>query len=288
MSARTHVPEPLKQVVRRAYVQMGEATAGTRLRPSFILVGAQRCGTTSLFRALTAHPQAARPAFHKGVNYFDLNYYRSMRWYIGHFPLSRTAWRRAAPYGEPAAFEASGYYLYHPMALPRIARDLPTVKLVVMLRDPVDRAHSAHKHEYARGFETESFERALELEDDRLAGEIDRMRADPSYQSFSHRHHSYRHRGHYAEQLERVFDFFPHDQVHIMDSEAYFEQPAVEYRNLLTFLGLAPFEPPSFARHNARPSAPMTPQTRRALEDYYAPLNARLSKLIDRPLRWVH
>lgn len=288
MSARTHVPEPLKQVVRRAYVQMGEATAGTRLRPSFILVGAQRCGTTSLFRALTAHPQAARPAFHKGVNYFDLNYYRSMRWYIGHFPLSRTAWRRAAPYREPAAFEASGYYLYHPMALPRIARDLPTVKLVVMLRDPVDRAHSAHKHEYARGFETESFERALELEDDRLAGEIDRMRADPSYQSFSHRHHSYRHRGHYAEQLERVFDFFPHDQVHIMDSEAYFEQPAVEYRNLLTFLGLAPFEPPSFARHNARPSAPMTPQTRRALEDYYAPLNARLSKLIDRPLRWVH
>jgi hypothetical protein len=288
MSARSHVPEPVKQVARRAYVQVGEATAGKRLMPSFILAGAQRCGTTSLFRALMAHPQAVRPAFLKGVNYFDLNYHRGMRWYIGHFPLGWTSRRRAARYGEPAAFEASGYYLYHPMALPRIARDLPAVKLVVMLRDPVERAYSAYKHEYARGFETESFERALEFEDDRLAGEIDRMRQDPAYQSFSHRHHSYRRRGHYAEQLESVFDLFPRSQVHIIDSEAYFEQPAAEFRNLLLFLRLEPFESPGFARDNARPSAPMMTQTRRALEDYYAPHNHRLSKLIDRPVRWAH
>src|ERR1700751_618216 len=109
-----------------------------------------------------------------------------------------------------------------------MARDLPAVKLVAMLRDPVDRAFPAYKHERAQGYEQESFERALELEDDRLAGDIDRMRDDPRYESFSHRHHSYLHRGHYAEQLERAFAPFPRSQVHVIDSEAYFGQPEQE------------------------------------------------------------
>ena len=57
-------PEPLTQLGRRAYARISEATAGLRMEPGFILIGAQRCGTTSLFRALTAHPQVMPPAFH--------------------------------------------------------------------------------------------------------------------------------------------------------------------------------------------------------------------------------
>jgi Sulfotransferase domain len=287
MSARALAPEPVKHAVRRAYVQVGEATASMRLQPSFILVGAQRCGTTSLFRALMAHPQVMRPVLRKGVNYFDVNYYRGFRWYRGHFPIAEVARRKAASHGGPAAFEASGYYLYHPFALERLARDLPAVKLVAMLRDPVERAFSAYKHEHARGFERESFERALELEDDRLAGEVARMQHDPTYQSFSHRHYSYRHRGLYAEQLVRTFDLFPRAQVHIIDSEAYFDQPAPEYQKLLAFLGLRRFEPPGFGRQNARPGPPMAAQTRRALAEYYAPHDERLTKLLGGPMRWV-
>ena len=288
MSARALAPEPLKHAARHACLKVGEATASMRLQPSFILVGAQRCGTTSLFRALMAHPQVVRPVLHKGINYFDVNYYRSFRWYCAHFPIAEIAERKAARYGGPAAaFEASGYYLYHPFALERVAHDLPGVKLVAMLRDPVERAFSAYKHEYARGFDRESFEKALELEDDRLAGEVGRMRHDPSYQSLSHRHHSYRHRGHYAEQLERAFDLFPRAQVHIIDSETYFDQPELEYRSLLAFLDLQPFKPPGFGRHNARPGPPMKAETRRALAEYYAPRDERLAKLLGRPLRWV-
>jgi hypothetical protein len=59
---------------------MSTLTAPLRLEPSFILMGAQRCGTTSLFRALSAHPQLAPPTFWKGINYFDLNYYRGAPW----------------------------------------------------------------------------------------------------------------------------------------------------------------------------------------------------------------
>jgi sulfotransferase family protein len=171
------VPGPLQQAVGDAYARLGGATAGLRLQPSFIVIGAQRCGTTSLFKTLCDHPQVIRAPFRKGVNYFDLNYYRGMRWYQGHFPIAALARRKTARYGDPVAFEASGYYLYHPFALERLARELPETKLVAILRDPVDRAFSAYKHEYARGFEREeSFERALSLEDKRLAGEVERMR----------------------------------------------------------------------------------------------------------------
>ncbi len=279
-------PEPLTRLGRRAYARVSEATAGLRMEPSFILIGAQRCGTTSLFRALTAHPQLLPPTFHKGVNYFDLNYYRGPQWYRSHFPVAEFARRRAGRHGPPAAFEASGYYLYHPQAMERLGHDLPAVKLVAMLRDPVERAFSAHKHELARGYEREDFERALELEDERLAGEAERIRADPAYQSFAHRHHSYRHRGQYAEQLERVYEFFPRAQVHVIDSADYFSQPAPEFRRLLAFLGLRPFEP-ACATANARPGPPMDERCRRMLEEHFLPHDERLAKLLGRQLSWV-
>ena len=280
-------PKPLKRAGRRAYMRMGVVTAPLRLRPTFLMIGAQRCGTTSLFRAITAHPQVVHAPFHKGVNYFDLNYYRGPEWYRGHFPVAEIARHKTAGHGEPVAFEASGYYLYHPFAIERIARDLPDVRLVVMLRDPVERAFSAYKHEYARGFEWEPFEQALKLEDDRLLGEIDRMRADPAYESFPHRHHSYRHRGQYAEQLDRVFAHFPRSQVHIIESEVFFANPAAEYQRLLEFLGLRPFEPANFGQHNARPGSPMEAETRRMLEQHYQPHNERLADLLGRSPQWA-
>ena len=278
-------PEPLTQLGRRSYARVSAATAGLRMEPGFILIGAQRSGTTSLFRALTAHPQVMPPTFRKGVNYFDLNYHRGAQWYRGHFPVSEIARLRAGRHGPPVAFEASGYYLYHPQAAERLGHDMPTAKLVVMLRDPVERAFSAHKHEFARGYEQEDFPRALELEDGRLAGEVERILTDPAYESFAHRHHSYRHRGQYAEQLERVYEFFPRTQVHVIDSAAYFGQPAQEYRRLLEFLGLRPFEP-AFAAANSRPGPPMDAGCRRMLQEHYQPHDERLAKLLGRQPGW--
>jgi hypothetical protein len=284
---RTVAPGPLKRAGRLAYVRVGAASAPFRLQPAFIMIGAQRCGTTSLSRALMAHPQVARAVFRKSVNYFDTNYHRGARWYRGHFPLAEIARRTSEGQGEPAAFEASGYYIYHPFAIERMARELPEVKLVVMLRDPVERAFSAYKHECARGYEWETFENALELEDERLVGEIDRMRRYPTYESFPHRHHSYRHRGQYADQLDRVYRHFSRSQVHIIQSEEFFAEPAAEYRRLLVFLGLRPFESASFGRYNAEDGPPMLPRTRKTLEQHYRPYDERLASLLGRPLAWA-
>jgi hypothetical protein len=267
---------------------VGAQTYGVRMLPDFLLVGAQRSGTTSLHRALAQHPSVVTPLFHKGVHYFDMDYERGFRWYRGHFPVASVARVRVGrEAGEPRTFESSGYYMHHPLAPGRIAEDLPGVRLLVVLRDPVERAYSAHRHELLRGFETEeSFERAVDLEPERLAGEVERMLADPTYKSYSHRHHSYLDRSQYVTQIRTLFELFGRDRVHVLDSEAFFDRPQEEFDRVLEFLDLLPWQPESFDQHNARPRAPMAESTRARLQAHFEPFDAELSALLGRPLAW--
>ena len=276
-----------KQAVRHTTTAIGQGTAGLRMRPDFLIVGAQRCGTTSLFRDLAQHPAVAPPVFQKGIHYFDVHYGRGPRWYAAHFPLRAPAARRTARSGgRPLTGEASPYYMFHPLAPGRIAADLPAVRLIVLLRDPVERAHSAHRQESARGFETEPFERALELEPARLAGEVERIRRDPGYVSFSHQHHAYLARGRYAEQLATLFNLVGRDRVLVLDSAAFFTDPGQVWDRLLRFLGLPPWRPAVYGRHNARPSSPLPAALRRRLEEHFAAPDERLAALLGEAPTW--
>ena len=288
MTVRAAVPHPVKTLGRAVSVRVGSATAGQRQLPSFILVGAQRAGTTSLFRALMAHPLIYCANYHKGVNYFDVNYDRDLSWYRGHFPTAAALRARSrGTTGDPITFEASGYYMFHPRAAERMAHHLPDVKVLAMLRDPVERAFSAHKHELARGYETEPFDTALELEDTRLEGEVERMLADPGYHSFSHRHHAYLRRGQYAEQLMRLRGHFPAERIHVIESESFFEQPEVTFSRVLDFLELPQVMPERFDRWNGRPSAPMPESTRTRLREHFSSHDQALAGLLGRDPAWV-
>jgi hypothetical protein len=288
MTIRAAMPHPVKTAGRVLSVRVGSATAGRRQLPSFILVGVQRAGTTSLYRALMSHPLIHSANYHKGVNYFDINYDRDFSWYQGHFPTAGSLRRhRHGVPGDPMTFEASGYYMFHPCATERMARHLPDVRVLAMLRDPVERAFSAYKHEKARGYEIESFERALELEDQRLAGQVERMVAEPDYQSFSHRHHAYVRRGQYAEQLDRLEQHFPAEQIHVLESESFFEHPEATYTGVLDFLGLPHVLPDRFDRWNGRPSAPMPEETRTRLSDHFREHDGALAARLGREPAWL-
>jgi Sulfotransferase domain len=280
MKAKHFVPRPARPLARRTYRRLEQRTARWRMTPAFIVIGGQRCGTTSIFKSLAEHPQVLAPPVDKGTDYYTMHYSRGLDWYRGHFPLRRTGAARDSDLGPAVAFEACTYYMFHPYAIERLARDFPDIKLVAMLRDPVERAFSAYKHELARGYETETdFRQALELEDERVAGEAERLR-DPDHHSFAYRHHAYRRRGQFAEQLERVFDHYPSEQVHVMRSEDFFTDPAAEFRTLSDFLGLGRFEPTAFEQHNARPSKPMPSDAQAFLEEHYAPHEQRLAALL--------
>ncbi len=279
----------LKRSVHAVSRTTGRLTSGNRVLPSFLIVGAQRSGTTSLYRALARHPLVLKPVLHKGVHYFDVAYDRGLSWYRAHFPLRGATLRLSRRYGHrPQAFESAPYYLFHPLAASRIAADLPGVKLIVLVRDPVERAFSAHAHELARGFETEpSFARAVELEEERLAGAEESLIASPYSTHHAHRHHAYLARGRYAEQLARVEPLIGRDRILVLDSGEFFARPEPVYDRVLRFLGLPHAGDPAFDRHNARPRpAPMPPSLRRELVARFEGSDALLASWLGAEPSW--
>jgi hypothetical protein len=287
-ATRLPVPGAVRRVVHLGSRSYGRITAGHRVLPSFLLCGGQRCGTTSLYRALAAHPAILKAILHKGVHYFDTGYHRGPDWYRAHFPRQSTVDRLTERLGvSPLVFESSPYYLYHPHAVARIARDLPEVKVIVLVRDPVARAHSHHAHELARGFESEpSFGRALALEPARLRGQYDRMLADPGYRSFAHQHHAYRARGEYPRFLDHLASYLPRQQILVLESALFFRTPEAAYDRILDFLGLPHLGHPGFQRHNARPRPPMPDRVLRDLTAHYQPFDAALTRWLGHPPSW--
>lgn len=266
---------------------VGRLTSDARTLPTLLISGGQRCGTTSMYKALVQQPTVFRPVLRKGVHYFDVDYARGLDWYRSHFPLTAQLDRAARRHGTRAlAFESSPYYLFHPLAAERIARDLPDARLLVLVRDPVDRAYSAHAHEYARGFETLDFVSALEAEAERLAGEEARLIADPGYHSDAHRHQAYLVRGEYVAQLERVASIVGRERIKVVDSHRFFADPEDTFGSVLDWLGVAPRVRTHFDRYNARPRTDMPEDLRRRLEDHFEPHDAALEEWLGHVPSW--
>ncbi|MFC4783448.1 sulfotransferase domain-containing protein [Nocardioides sp. MAHUQ-72] len=262
-----------------------EITAPLRMTPDFLIVGAQRCGTTSMFKTLMQHPDVVRPFLRKGVHYFDKSYDRGERWYRGHFPLVATGWAKGR--GRPVITgESSPYYMFHPLARQRLAADLPGVKLVVLLRDPVVRAYSGHSHEKARGFEDLDFEQALAAEPGRIAGERERLMAEPGYDSFHWQHHAYVTRGQYIEQLRALEHLVGRERLCVVDSGDFFVDPEPVFDEVRRFLGLAPCRDIVFEQHNARQRSPLSDELRLRLEEHYAPYDEELARWWGRTPSW--
>ncbi|ONI69873.1 sulfotransferase [Kribbella sp. ALI-6-A] len=285
-STRDVVPDGAQNAIRTATRAVGRATSGVRMLPDLIVAGAQRCGTTTLYRLLVDHPAIVRPLFHKGIGYFDIGYDHPWSWYRGHFPVAPVAAARTRRVGRPMTFDSSGYYMFHPLAAERIARHLPDVKVVTLVRDPVERAFSAYKHEKARGFETEDFETALALEDERLAGEVERIEADPSYQSFHHRHHAYVGRGRYAEQIVRLQQALSPEQVFVIDANRFFAEPVEQFARLQQWLGLPVHNPAKVEQANARPSKPMADSLRSTLLERFEASDRELTGILGATPSW--
>jgi hypothetical protein len=283
----TRTPRKRAEIAARQAVRVaGRATSSLRMLPSFLVVGAQRSGTTSLHRALARHPQVIAPALHKGVHFFDVDYARGVNWYRGQFPLHSVAALRTRRVGPPVTGESSPYYMFHPAGPARMAAVVPNAKLIVLVRDPVERAWSAYTHEFRRGFETETFERALELEPARLAGEEERLLSDPSYVSHAHRHQAYLARGRYADQIERLHEHFPREQVLVVDFAQLSEEPDEALRRVTEFVGLAPWQPDRLEKANPRPRTDLAPALRRRLEAQFDEDDRRLADLLGAVPSW--
>ena len=271
------IPEPVRAVLRNAVWTYGKATAALRPLPDFLIIGAQKAGTTALYAYLRRHPQITGPSW-KEVSFFDRHYTRGEAWYRGNFP---NALRTRGLVGE-----ASPSYLFHPLAPERVAALVPEAKLIALVRNPVDRAFSQYQHEVALGREPLSFEDALEAEGERLSGEVERMLADPAYFSRPWWDYTYRGRGRYAEQLDRWLAVFAREQLLVVPSEDLLAEPEQTHARVLEFLGAPPHRLDAYPRVFERQYEAMRPETRERLAAEFAEPNRQLYELLGRNLGW--
>ena len=215
LANESHVPSPGKRAV----------TA-----PDFVIIGAQRGGTTSLHAYLGAHPQVETPAT-KELHFITDRHERGLDWYLGQFPAE------LAP--DVITGEATPYALFHPLAPQRLREVAPAARLIALLRNPVDRAYSHYLLERSGGHETLDFAAALDAEQERLDGEEARLASEPTYASAPHKHASYLARGDYARQLERWFAVFPREQILVVRSEDLYERSAETLALVVQFLGIS-------------------------------------------------
>lgn len=279
---RPGLPRRAARPLKRAYRRV---TSGRRALPNALIIGAQKAGTSSLYEYLTKHPAVAR-ASTKEVHFFDLAFARGLGWYRRHFPTETEIGRLRTDTGlEPVVCEATPYYLFHPQVPYRVRGSLGRAKLIVLLRDPVERAISHHAHSVAMGAEDLPIEAAIEREQERLAGEAERLAADPCATSMPHRYHSYLSRGIYADQIAVWLSLFPREQLLIVSSNDLFGDPAATVAGVYEFLGLPPHALTAYPPYGQRDYG-VDPALRARLRTYFAPHDERLSVLIGEELAW--
>jgi hypothetical protein len=274
--------KPKKAYTVRRIGRLG--TAPMRTLPDFIIIGSQKGGTTFLNRLLAQHPRI-RPAFLKEVHYFDLNFDKGINWYRSNFPM-RTSRNEGYVTGE-----ASPYYMFYPHAARRASVVVPKAKLIVLLRNPIDRAYSHYQHQALRvkgeGQETLSFEQAVDAEERRLRGELERMLQDEHYMSPNHRNYSYLSRGIYVDQLLTWSRYYDRTQMLILKSENLFDDTLNTLAVTLDFLEIPRWVPERYSISNkGKYTEAIDPTVRQRLEDYFRPHNLRLYEYLGADLGW--
>jgi hypothetical protein len=251
-----------------------------RSEPNFLIAGVMKGGTTSLFHYLVQHPDVL-PPFRKEIKYFGCNYFKGDAWYRAHFPL-----QQKLSDGIKLTGEASPYYIYHPTAHKRIADNLPQIKIIIILRNPAERAYSHHQHMVRVGREPLSFEDAIRAEPERLAGEAKKISLNPRYPTFKDIQYSYLSRGDYLPQIQRWHSLFPKEQILILRSEDLYHEPQAIMEETQAFLGLKTWHPKEYDIFKEGSYPPINPETRDKLVAHFEPKNKALYEYLDRDFGW--
>lgn len=242
--------------------------------PNFMIIGAEKSGTTSLFQYLRQHP-AVMPSIEKEIDFFDMEYEQGLDWYLAHFPRMP-----AAP--KWITGETSANYLYSDVAPERVFRHFPNIQLAVILRNPVDRTISRYSMMVRNGAEKRSLARAVQTEIELIegatkAGEI----PWPVLNRCRHVGNSL-----YYYHLKRWLAFFPQKQLLTLDSESLFTKPDQTLNQLYRTLGLGAYSQSSYPKHNSGQYPSADRDVRQMLAAFFAPHTRKLEALLEQTFDW--
>jgi len=194
--------------------------------PDFLIIGAARCGTTSLYEYLRAHPNIYLPKNKRPEPHFfykEAEYVKGLAYYSDKYFKDVDTHLKAG--------EASTSNIYKPIAAQRINKHLPQVKLILMLRNPIERAFSSYKFTLKNGIESLSFNQAIRKEQERLNNPESDFHAE--IKPFA-----YIDRGRYCQQIKNLFKFFTRNQVHIILFDNFNRNSQKEVSNVFKFLDI--------------------------------------------------
>lgn len=284
--------ESLKPAVLLYRSTSRAATSPLRMLPDFVIIGAQKGGTTSLYSYLITHPSIGGAA-RKELNFFDQNYYKGIAWYRSQFPT--TMRKYYVEHMQKLPFitgEASPNYFPHPHAAKRLAKLLPQVKLIALLRNPVDRAYSQYRHNISRGLDTLSFAEAIAREEERTKEEREKVEGNEHIFNHTYQRYNYIARGLYADQLEQWYGYFPKEQFLLLTSDDFYKDPNALVKEALHFLGIPEAQlerfdsSPRQENKSGEAKSKLDPEIRQQLVEYYRPYNQRLYELMGSDLGW--
>ncbi len=233
------------RVARKLKVLARKRTGQPRLKPSVFIVGAQKAGTSSLFNYLMQHPNIGEP-IEKEVHYFDVSYGRGDRWYEAHFP---SAAETRALGADAVTIDASPYYMFHPAVAGRLRAYAPDAKIIILLREPVDRAWSHYWHEWNKGYEPLPPMEALDAEVRRVPQPHTSIGATREAR-YNHHHLAYVARSEYVPQLQRWQAHFPEKNILTLKSEDLFTAPQGVVDATTDFIGLPRLQNGRFRAEN--------------------------------------
>lgn len=224
----------------------------------FLVIGAQKSGTTSLYEYITAHLLVAK-ARRKELHFFDYKFDKGVDWYHERF-----SWEKGMLQGE-----ATPYYLFDKNCPARVKEYNPKAKLITILRDPVERAFSQYKMNVERGEEPLGFMEALLQEEKRV------KESDENLNSYS-----YQRRGLYFEQLQQWDKHFDKEQILVLDYHRFFKNPWNEVQKVYDFLELPGFygNTHNFFSNKNSENMSLPEDARNHLRHYFAKPNSKLAE----------
>jgi len=257
-------------------------TSPIRLLPNFIIVGAVRCGTTSLYYNICEH-SCVLPASYDEIGFFDSNYELGINWYKSMFPTKFKRKKIESKTGICITGEDTPFYFWDKKAIERIKKEIPKIKLIVLLRNPIDRAYSNYHLGVRSGSESLSFEDSIKKEISLLEKNND-VESD-GIEKFL-RPRSYIAKGFYYNQIKNWFEVFSKDQILVLNTENLAKNPHQTLEQVFNFLSLPNEQIKNLQNRKVENYQKMSEDTRQFLRKLYKPHNEKLFKFLKKKFEW--
>jgi len=256
-------------------------TGPLRVLPDFIVIGAVRSGTTSLFHYFGEHP-CISPSSYDELGFFDSNFELGLNWYRSNFPTRFHKQKIILKEGHFLTYDVTPFYIWNKEAAKRIATTLPNVKIIALLRNPIDRAYSNFQLSVRNG-EKRSFEEMIKIEIQDIKSCENN---NEIFLSKSAGLENFLVRGVYYEQLLIWFRLFSKDQILVMSTEELEEQPDNTLNTMFRFLGVRNYTVKDLKKRNEIKYQPMKNETRVMLIEFFRKHNDKLFKLLNKQFDW--